>query len=964
MRRDRVAQALAFVALLAAFLGALGPADRVQTSYSWPPKSLPSGAPDRHWYAPLLLIRHRPATMSARVPCTVAPALPDAGRPVTVLATARDPERIDALRVARRGDQLSVSVGRRLLANLALPSAGGAPAACAYNLRLGDGQWSIDGGPEDHTLRGPLELVPTVTGLFSSLDLRAASAPSIDITTAVHAARPTTRQALAWVIAALASVAAVLLVAFERRPRRVWSATTSAARRAIAHAHPTDPVVALSLLAWLVISPVYWDDGWIVVRTQMFSESGGFTHYYNAFGINLPLDYWLEWLQHWLVKVSSALVFLRVLALVCLMAMWVLCRWIVAHVLPAPLAGEATTRWALASAFLVGTFAWGMTLRPEPAIALLAVAVMVCMVRFTHRATAAPLAATAILVPLALAGHHTGIVSLAPVLVATPSILRWARNRVAAASALVGTTVSLLIVLVFVGSDLEQRRTDILTYETFAGSVNWRNEPLRYVALSFFPAGTPIRRASVALLLLAVLAWLIRRRRATGVSSFPAATLAVALLLLTATPSKWEWHFGALIGLAAIAVATETAGLREQERGVHVARALPYFAVGAATFASAWSWWPRTQWNTADLRVLDWSPGFAERFPLFTILNILPLLVLGAGLLVTVVARRPALRPGVPWRVALWTAPMLAASVIAFTVGVLVVDTAKTSSWTLLRQNIQTIRGDPGCGLADDLLVPARGSIRPVASAGSPEPRDLPPWVPPAPVAGLDRFVLAPAEGGSGRSAWFELPVNDRIGLFVTGTQAAPDRLALEWGRSEAGRIDILGDAEIETDTTSDVSGGVVLWRFVATGELPAPNPQANVVRVVFRSADLLATTLAVTAPVTYANQELAPALNAPASRSFINPKLLTYFPCARQPLLRDGIVEVPNYVVGERILGEIWPLGPKSTSPFNGILDIYGLERLPIADSLDPPEKILVFGAARQIPGEVLASPDKTPSS
>ena len=41
MRRLRLAEAVAFVGLLAAFVAALGPADKARTTYLWPPVALP-----------------------------------------------------------------------------------------------------------------------------------------------------------------------------------------------------------------------------------------------------------------------------------------------------------------------------------------------------------------------------------------------------------------------------------------------------------------------------------------------------------------------------------------------------------------------------------------------------------------------------------------------------------------------------------------------------------------------------------------------------------------------------------------------------------------------------------------------------------------------------------------------------------------------------------------------------------
>ena len=70
-----------------------------------------------------------------------------------------------------------------------------------------------------------------------------------------------------------------------------------------------------------------------------------------------------------------------------------------------------------------------MTLRPEPFTALLTVGVLACAIRLHERGSGAPLAGMAVLVPLAVTGHHAGIVALAPVLAVSPEIVRWARRR-------------------------------------------------------------------------------------------------------------------------------------------------------------------------------------------------------------------------------------------------------------------------------------------------------------------------------------------------------------------------------------------------------------------------------------------------------------------------------------------------------------------------------------------------------
>jgi len=950
-RRVRVAQVLAFVALVCALLGALGPAEPLQTTYSWPPPTLPKATPSDLWYTPLLVSRHRPESIAATIPCSLPRALDPSASPVTVLATARFPAQADGLAVSQEEGRLVVRVGDQLVDRAKLLPDAGDPA-CAYRLWVQAGRWSVDGGPDEVSRGGRLETMPTVNGLFSGLDLGSGGAPSIDVTTEVHSSRTVLRQAVAWTFAVVGIVAALLLVAFERRTRPLATARR-ATRTAIRHAHPTDAVVAVVLLGWWVISPAFWDDGFVIARERMLSASGGFSQYYAALGTNLPIGYWLEWTQHWLAQSFTSLLVLRTPSLICLAGVWILCRWMLERVqVPARGPGNVA-QWALASAFIVGALAWGMTVRPEPVIALLVTAVMACTVRFLDRETVAPLAFAAILVPFALIGHHTGVVALAPLLAIAPRLLRWARARVPVAATVVSSSIGLLFVLAFVGSDIEQRRSETQLARAYGLGAEWREEAVRYFLLSDFPYGTTLRRGSVALIALAAVAFLLRRRVNRSPSlDFPGVTLLVALLLLILTPSKWPWHFGALLGIAALAVAAESARIRGEAAHAQRWSAWPFLAVGAACVAAAWSWSPRTSWNVVDLRTLDWTLGFESWFPLSTLAMALPLLLLAGGLLSKLIGKRRENAEDVPWRIASWSAPVIAVPLVLFTAGVLVADTVKTNSWTLARQNLETVSGDAGCGLAENLLVPVLSSVEPLPATTFSAKRSDPTWAPPSPVRSLPRFALAPLSGGSARSAWFELPAGRRVGLFVAGTPGSSERLGLEWGRRQRGQIVSLGDQEIPVDLASDIGAGSIPWRFLAATELPPPTREADVARVTFRAGDVPGSAIAVTSLITYTNESLVEQFRRSGNPSLVLPNLLMYFPCVQQPLLRNGVVEVPRHIVTSGDFGATWPLRYRGTSPFDGVIDLYRLDRLPISDSKYALGDVAVFAVDRTIPG------------
>jgi Mycobacterial cell wall arabinan synthesis protein len=945
-RRLRLAQALAFVALLAALVGALGPAETVQTTYSWPPETLPREAPERLWYTPLLLVRHEPELLTSDVPCALPPRLPGAEEG-DVLATARHPERVDGLAIREAGGGLVFSVGEAVLDSVALPD--DASEGCAYRITISDGRWALSGGPDGIERGGELETMPTVTGLFSGYELRPGELPSIDVTTQVHATRTTTRQALAWFVAALGGLGALLLVSTTGWPRRLWARGSGSLRGAISSAGVADAVVGVALLGWLFLSPAYLDDGWVIARELMFESSRGFSNYYSNIGANLPLNYWHEWLEHWLVQATTSLPVLRLQALACLAVTWVCVRWLLARALGS-VGASRTAVWSSACVFLVGAFAWGMTMRPEPLSAVLAVGVMVCAVWFSERGTVAPLATAAILLVLAVSSHHAGIVAFAPLIVIAPALLRWARSHFAVATTIVAATCALLATLLFVGSDLEQRRLDAQITRLYGATETWRDEIARYAFLSAEDYGTPLRRLSVALMGLVVLAFLLRvTRERRGLLDFPATVLTVGLALLVLTPSKWPSHFGALIGFAAVAFAAEAARLREEGVRAERWRAWPVIAVVVACAVAAWSWWTREQWNVIDLRTLDWHPAIEDVIPFAQLAALLPLVALGAVVAVGALRGRRELLPQAPWRVAAWTGPLLAVPLIVFTVAVLVADAAKTDGWTLTQQNLGR---STECGLADDVVVPTRSSVQPVFPSG-PDTTQRPPWLPQLPAGAVEhvpRYVLGPAAARSTSTPWFELPPNQRFGLYVAGVPGPSDRLRLEWSHGRGGEVLQADDAGVEPDPLA----GNTPWRFYAAGDLPAPPPNATLVRVTLARDALPGAAIAVSSPVTYSSEPLSNRVSRESS-SLVLPNLFTYFPCARLPELHDGIVDAPQFVLVSP--NPFSPIRYPISSPWAGLVDLYELERLSIADSENPPDELLVFERT-EIPGAAIAPP------
>jgi cell wall arabinan synthesis protein len=955
-RRSRVAAVLGVVALVAAAFSAIGPAERIRTTYAWPPPDLPAGAPSRTWYAPLLLTAQRPSSIGADVPCATGAPLQPPVEPTTVLSTARFPERGHGFSVSQARGVLTFRVGGDILARLRATQPSGGASRCSYRVRLEDGAWSISGGTDELDLGGQLEDMPVVTGLFSELDLRHGPRPSISVTTEVHATKATVHQTIGWLVAAAAGLTALLLVAFDRESRSPRRKLRMLAKHAAGGAGVVDAVVGSALIAWWVLSPVYFDDGWVIARQRGFTTSHGFSSYYDGIGTNLPNGYWLEWLQHWITQSFDTLLVLRVPTLVCIAAMWVLCRWILARILSDSGGSRGLPGWALAGGFLAGVVAWGMTLRPEPATALLATTVLACAVQFRATRTAAPLAVAAVAVPLAVTGHHSGVVALAPLIVVAPGVFEWGRRHIAAGVALLTVAGALVVVLAFVGSDVSQRVADARATRAFGSSdYSWRDEVARYAFLSD-AAGTPIRRGWVAIALLAALAYVLRRRHARSSLDLPGASLGVGFAMLIATPSKWPWHFGALIGLAAVAICAESVRLRRDAKMAFGWSVRPFLVIGASLLALLWALSVRRPWGPLDLRTLDWERS--TQTPLSLPMAGFGLVVALFTAAIVVGRRRRQPLSNAPWEVASWAALIVTLPLIAFTGGVLAVDAAKTTSWSLTRQNLETLRGDPGCGLADQLNVPATASMRPLPSLD--EGRQVPAWLPSAPIPGLDRFALGPRPGGDTGSPWFRLPPDRHPGIFVS-TMGQYNSLAVEWGSVRPGsmRVARLGRDEFDVDVVPAAASAFVPWQFVTGAQLPGPPTPATVFRAVLRNRASFGSITGVTGPVTYSTQRVSGLIDGRTSVSLVHPAVRTYFPCVSQPRIEGGLVEAPDWIIASKDQGN--PLEIGRLSPFAGTVDLYRLERLPLDDSEHAPPGLIVFRVDRHIPGALEAAPVET---
>ena len=682
--RPIVAAALGGLALAAAGIAAIGPARTEQATYAWPPSPLPASRPASGWYSPLPLLNRVPETLSVRLPCDLAPPLPGAA-PI-VVATARDSRGQPALHVSQSAGVVQVAVGSRELARAPWPG------SCPLRIVAADGELRV--GDATVPLRlGTLDEMPVITGLFTTLDLGVGAAPEVILRTRPYATAATATQAVAAGLAVALILAFLAVAGVVRLPR--MRSTGPVFRRVWAEREVSDAVVAAAVLSWWVVAPVFSDDGWVWAENLIFHSLGGITTYYDVWGVLSPIGHWLEWPRHWIVGSTSDVVVMRIPSLLAILAAWLVCRWClhlsVGHRAP-PVA-----RWALAGAFVIGTAAWEMTLRPEPFVSLLALLTLAAVLSFVRAPSGAALAGAALCCVLAITAHPAGIVIFAPVFAALPALIAWIRATGRTAVALLGSIVfasfALGLVLFTIDADLSTRLASVEAFrEADRHQESWRTEYRRYQFFDSNGGGSPVRRLSLALLVLAALAWLGRwRSRGVRVLAEPARAVALGLVLLAFVTSKWPWHFGTLAPLAAVALGAEAARLILAPAG----RVRSIISLGLVVTAFVWAWQAPDGLSALDLQTFDWQRVFN---------NWTMLVVLGAGVATSWIwlhlrrSHRRLILPALPG-VALAGAALL---VVALTTIFLGIDAAR-APWSLPRQNLEALAGGESCGVAHQL---------------------------------------------------------------------------------------------------------------------------------------------------------------------------------------------------------------------------------------------------------------------
>ena len=754
--------------------------------------------------------------------------------------------------------------------------------------------------------RGTFASPPRIFGLVTELDLAAKPALAVSVQPYPQDTHPSTRQTV------LRLLAAALLAAALAHVFRPWLWKWGPIRNRVGRPSAQDGFVIGITAAWWLLAPLQVDDGWVRGRQVNSLVSGGFSNYYDDFGANLPLATWYEWIQHFVMTGTDSLGVHRLFSAVFVVATWFVARYCLVELTRRRPSLSDTTWWLSAAVFGVGATAFGMTLRGEPAIALLVVAVLACCIRYLRSSGVGPLVVAMLLVGLALTIHPTGAVALAPLLVCSPRLIGDALRRrgitVVELALAVSIGMAWTTLLAVVDFDLSSRAESIRLIQDAGHSAGLLQEPERYELLWQWGA-SPLRRELVAFLVIsffvALFAWRTKREL---LERLPSASVAIGLLMLAFVPSKWIWHFGVFTGLAVVAIGLESDRF---DRG-RVSARVRWVAAATMLAVSLFAASDVESWGLLDGSV-NWDT--------------IPFLALTAAAALTalLVAR---LRPGRTVRSPeAITVVAVAAALIGATTAALAANAASSDGWTAARQVALSVTGRDTCGIADDVQIPDSRSVE-----------RLEPWPRPMTVR-ADQRTIASTTG----SRWYQVP-DERVGTFIRGDWNN-QRLVVSWGRRDGERVRVIVSRAADLRHTQTGAIGPSWW-FVSETSFPERPPDADVVRTSVVTESSMSPG-EVSQPFSYETRELGAMVGVSRLKTLSSPYLFEALPCATLPRLELGVAEPPNLLLD----GGPPPL-TIDTSPFLGVTDMFTVWKAPVESESNgssyPWERVTAYWVVR----------------
>jgi hypothetical protein len=543
--------ALALVTGVLGILVMLAPVIADDPVVSWPP----AGQQPRSTVLPLS--PYRPLQLTATIPCATLYALdaqPGGGEALRTLPADVGTAPGEGLVVAAEQGVVTVTASGAEVLREAVPS-----VRCSYQVLADAGGVRVARDGAGIATRTHL-LVPEVAELQTDA-VGTATGLSVQLhTDARYQSRPTLLKTAVLVAHGLA-LAALLVLAWRRwpgagsglvRPRLSWA----------------DAVVVAVSLFWVVAGPVNIDDSWYLLMARNAMQSGYLGNVIYQFNVTEnPFVASQYAMQAWgALGGQWSLGWMRLLPLAYGLATYALLRVLVATAL-GRVAQRPLVAWAVAAAHLLWWLPYGMTLRPEPLIALGTAGVLVFSELARRRRSVGVFAVAVAVAALTVTASPTGLVAAAPLMVCLPWLWQWwraesARSRVTAAL-VVGAAASIVIPVAFADSTVGDVLESVAVHRWYYRQYAWYEEYLHYADL-LVPdeRGAWGKRLPVLLTLGVLLAVALGAGRRPGTAGRSgqllgeaAAITALGLVVMALTPTKWVNHFGAVAAPATVLLA-------------------------------------------------------------------------------------------------------------------------------------------------------------------------------------------------------------------------------------------------------------------------------------------------------------------------------------------------------------------------------------------------------------------------